>query len=106
MVIGYLHRSKRNNYPALSISDPVFQGAFVGSIGCKPVALGRDQTKEIIMCYSGTCKYEYPSGKCGLPRGRKCPDGMSEEELDEEQDNWEYAQEQKVEEKREQMFGI
>jgi len=31
---------------------------------------------------------------------------MSEEELDEEQDNWEYTQEQAYKEKRERMFGI
>jgi len=58
------------------------------------------------MCYGSGCKYEYPSGKCGLPRGRKCPDGMTEEELDDEQDAYEYAQEQAFEEKRERMFGV
>ena len=58
------------------------------------------------MCYSGICKWEYPSGKCGLPRGRKCPDGMTEKELDDERDAWEYAQEQAFEEKRERMFRI
>ena len=26
------------------------------------------------MCYSGTCKWEYLSGKCGAPKGLPCPD--------------------------------
>jgi len=57
------------------------------------------------MCYSGNCMYEDHMGEC-KKGNRKCPDGMSEEELQDEQDAWEYAQEQKFEERRERMFGI
>jgi len=58
------------------------------------------------MCYGSGCKYEDSQGECRKPRDRKCPDGMTEEELDDEQDAYEYAQEQAYEEKRERMFGV
>ena len=58
------------------------------------------------MCYGIGCKYEDSQGECRKPRDRKCPERMSYEEMEDEQDNWEYAQEQAFEEKRERMFRI
>lgn len=62
--------------------------------------------KEADMCFTGNCKYERPSGNCGKPRDRQCPDGMSEEELEDEQDRYEAYQEMRFEEWRERQFGI
>jgi len=58
------------------------------------------------MCYGSGCKYEDSWGECRKPRDRKCPDQMSYEEMEDEQDAYEYAQEQAFEEKRERMFRI
>jgi len=58
------------------------------------------------MCYGSGCPYERPSGHCGKPPGRMCPDGMTEEEMIEEQDHYEYMQEQKYEELRDREFGM
>lgn len=38
------------------------------------------------MCYSGSCHWEYPSGKCGAPRNASCPGDNEDDKYEAKRD--------------------